>query len=502
MRYKRLASFLLSVVLCLQAAVSPVMASGTGETGKYAVNETEMSRTSVLSNGKVKKITPTILLSETEYVYDGHKKKPSVIVKDGETVLNPSDYKVSYKKGRRKIGRYKVKVTLKGRYSGKNYAYFKIVPKSTYIKSLSIASDEGTSPSFSLHWKKRSGTTGYQIQYSTDRDFERDVHDFINKGSGNTRAVLKEGIAENKTYFVRVRVYKTVHGTDYYSAWSDSQSARVEQKKKADGGRGVHGFSSQTEKIVNAHMNDFNYYSFDNFMARHGGATNYVRSLGGVFSKWCGVQAKVQTAGQFQEVAEYVMGIMTIWGPDYKGGGGEHKFNGRWGKGDQYGRFYAGKSVHRSWRCKPIEQVYFFDKEHIMTDCGCGITYIMQKAGLFKTAKYGGTEKKSTAWRKVDTSRGGTVITRKEGLQVGDLIQMSKTRHESGWKHVCVVGEIHPDGTIITYDTGNRYVNTGNYRKNFVVKEDGTLGGDYKGYKSWFGMRMRAIDQSDARVYR
>ena len=133
-----------------------------------------------------------------------------------------------------------------------------------------------------------------------------------------------------------------------------------------------------------------------------------------------------------------------------------------------------------------------------MTDCGCGCAYIMNKAGLLPDNKYAGTEKKSTAWRKVDKSKGGKVITNKEDLQVGDLIQMSKTKHESGWKHVCVVGEVYPDGTIITYDTGNRYVNTANFKKSLVFKKDGTLGGDYNGYNSCFGMRMRALDQSDS----
>ena len=259
-----------------------------------------------------------------------------------------------------------------------------------------------------------------------------------------------------------------------------------------------HGFSPQTEAIVQAHMNDFTYETFDAFMASQGGAENYVRSLGGVFTKWCGVQGNVQTAAEFQEVAEYVMGIMTIWGPDYNGGGGLHKFNGLWGKGDQNGRFYAGMSVTHNWRCSPLETVYFHDKDHIMTDCGCGCAYIMNKAGLLPDNIYAGTTFKSTAWRKVDTSKGGTVITRKEDLQVGDMLQMSKTSSESGWKHVCVVGEIYADGTIITYDTGNRYVNTSNYKKKFVVKSDGTIGGDYNGYKSWFGMRMRALDQTGA----
>lgn len=252
-------------------------------------------------------------------------------------------------------------------------------------------------------------------------------------------------------------------------------------------------FTPETEAIVEAHMHDFTYDNFDSFMAAHGGAENYVRSLGGVFAKWAGRDGYVQTAGEFQEIAEYVMGIYTIWGPDYMGGAGSHKFNAGWGDGDQDGRFYSG-DAWRWWRDIPLEEVFFHDKEHIVTDCGCGIYHIMQKAGLRDF--YGGTTYSDTAQREVDTSLGGRLIFNKEELQVGDLIQMSHSSDESGWGHVCVVGEIHADGKIIAYDTGNRYVNTGSYKKELIFNDDGSLGGDYDGYYHWFGQRMREIAQT------
>ena len=97
-----------------------------------------------------------------------------------------------------------------------------------------------------------------------------------------------------------------------------------------------YGFSTQTETIVEQHMNDFNYDTFDSFMAARGGVGNYIRSLGGVFTKWYGRTANVQTAGEFQEIAEYVMGLYTLWGPDYKGGSGIHLFNDDYGTGNRY----------------------------------------------------------------------------------------------------------------------------------------------------------------------
>ena len=257
-----------------------------------------------------------------------------------------------------------------------------------------------------------------------------------------------------------------------------------------------HGFSTQTEAIVEQHMNDFNYDSFSSFMAARGGTGSYIRSLGGVFAKWYGRDAKVQTAGEFQEIAEYVMGIYTIWGPDYHGGGGTHRFNGDYGSGDEYGRFYTGGENYRWWVTTPIEEDFVNNRERVMTDCGCGIYHIMQKAGLMDC--YAGMQTVGDAERYLENhgcyAQGGKIITRREDLQVGDLVQMIKAEDHK-WHHVAVVGEIYADGRIILYDTGNRYVNTSNYKKEFITDSAG-VHGVYEGYESWFGVRVRQISQT------
>lgn len=253
-----------------------------------------------------------------------------------------------------------------------------------------------------------------------------------------------------------------------------------------------HGFSFMTETIVMSHMEDFNYESFDSFMESKGGAEAYVSSLGGVFTKWCGVQGNVQTASEFREAAEYVLGVMTIWGPDYHGGSGDIPFN---AEADEYGRFYEGQELDRSWKLGPIEEVYFQDRDRIVTDCGCGTFYILQKAGLVEKEKYAGTTYSSTGWNKVDTGRGGKIIRDVKDLQAGDLIQMSKTDDESGWGHVALVAEVKDDGTVITYETGSRFVKTGCCKCVFEVDQEENPINEYEEYESWFGMRMRELIQ-------
>lgn len=260
-----------------------------------------------------------------------------------------------------------------------------------------------------------------------------------------------------------------------------------------------YGFSQQTESIVEAHMNDFDYHNYDQYMAGCGGVKNYIRSLGGVFAKWVDRKGSVKTAGEFQEVAEYIMGLYTIWGADYKGGGPTTAFNEDADR--EYGRFYKGMSAGPFGfdDSAPIEDV-FADKRNIITDCGSGIEQLLYKAGLCTALEYPGKDTPSAGMSYIEryggAAMGGKIITNKRDLQVGDLVQLFKS---DGWHHVCVVGEVWQDGTIITYDTGNRYVRTGNYKKKFETEPGGrVLAGDYggAGYIDWFGMRVRTLDQT------
>ena len=77
-----------------------------------------------------------------------------------------------------------------------------------------------------VKWGKNTKGSGYQIQYSTSKTF----------ASGNkTATIAKNGtltkvigsLTKGKTYYVRVRTYKTVSGTKYYSAWSTVKSVKI-----------------------------------------------------------------------------------------------------------------------------------------------------------------------------------------------------------------------------------------------------------------------------------
>ena len=161
----------------------------------------------------------TISLSTTSYTYDGKVKKPSVkVVGSNGKAISSSNYTVSYASGRKYVGKYAVKVTFKGNYSGTKTLYFYIKPKTTSISSLTSGSKK-----FTVKWKKQSTqTTGYQIQYSTSSKFSKAKTVTVGKNSTVSKTISK--LSGKKKYYVRVRTYKTVKingkATKIYSSWS------------------------------------------------------------------------------------------------------------------------------------------------------------------------------------------------------------------------------------------------------------------------------------------
>ncbi|MGN0460726.1 MAG: fibronectin type III domain-containing protein [Ruminococcus sp.] len=170
-----------------------------------------------------------IRLSATSYTYSGKVITPSVTVKNsqGSTLKKNTDYTVSYQSGRKNVGKYAVKVTLTGNYSGTKTMYFAINPKSTSVSKLTAGSKKMT-----VKWKKQATqTTGYQIQYSQSSKFTNSKITTVKKNT-TTSATIKK-LSAKKKYYARVRTYKTVKvngkATNLYSSWSKAKSVTVKK---------------------------------------------------------------------------------------------------------------------------------------------------------------------------------------------------------------------------------------------------------------------------------
>jgi len=102
--------------------------------------------------------------------------------------------------------------------------YFTINPAKTKISKLTPGK---TSMKVSFT-KKTSQTTGYQIQYSTNKSFKSAKTKTIS--SNKKSAYTLTGLKTKKIYYVRIRTYKTVGGKKYYSEWSSTISKCTSHK--------------------------------------------------------------------------------------------------------------------------------------------------------------------------------------------------------------------------------------------------------------------------------
>ena len=74
-------------------------------------------------------------------------------------------------------------------------------------------------------WKKSADVTGYEIQYSTAKTFKT-VKTAKVKSNSTVYYNIKS-LSAKKTYYVRIRTYKTMNGKTYYSAWTSAKSAKT-----------------------------------------------------------------------------------------------------------------------------------------------------------------------------------------------------------------------------------------------------------------------------------
>lgn len=74
-------------------------------------------------------------------------------------------------------------------------------------------------------WKKVSTCGGYRIQYSLNSDMSNGTLVTIS-GANNTSKTIT-GLKKGKTYYVRVRTFRKVSGTTYWSKWSAKKSVKI-----------------------------------------------------------------------------------------------------------------------------------------------------------------------------------------------------------------------------------------------------------------------------------
>ena len=97
----------------------------------------------------------------------------------------------------------------------------KVMPTKTKFTSVTNVATK----KMKLTWVKRTNATGYIIQYSTSSTFDSAKTVRIDKYT--TVSTTIGNLVKGKKYYVRIKTFKTVSGTKYYSGWSDVMSVKI-----------------------------------------------------------------------------------------------------------------------------------------------------------------------------------------------------------------------------------------------------------------------------------
>lgn len=97
-----------------------------------------------------------------------------------------------------------------------------VVPAGTTITKLTPGSKQ-----FTVKWTKQPvQTTGFQIQYATDKDFTKNKKTFVLKGADKCGKTIT-GLKAKTKYWVRIRAYRTLSNTTVYSSWSNVKATTL-----------------------------------------------------------------------------------------------------------------------------------------------------------------------------------------------------------------------------------------------------------------------------------
>ena len=91
-------------------------------------------------------------------------------------------------------------------------------------KPASVKAARASSSSIKLTWKKVSGASGYEVYRATKKTGTYSKVTTIKKGS--TVSYTNKKLTKGKTYYYKVRAYRTVSGKKVYGSYSDIVSEK------------------------------------------------------------------------------------------------------------------------------------------------------------------------------------------------------------------------------------------------------------------------------------
>ena len=99
-----------------------------------------------------------------------------------------------------------------------------VLPKGTTLSKVTNVKGK----KMTVKWKKNAAVNGYEVQYSTDKKFKKNVKK-VTIGKSKTTSKTFSKLTKKKKYYVRIRTYQTVSKKKYYSKWSGVKNVTIKK---------------------------------------------------------------------------------------------------------------------------------------------------------------------------------------------------------------------------------------------------------------------------------
>ena len=199
-------------------------------TGNYSGTFTKTYKINLPATAKVKFTSPssssvTISWSKVStasgyavYKYNSSTKKYTLIKELG----NKTSYTV---KGLKAGTKYTFAVRAFKTVNGtKYYSDYKKLNTATITTAPKISKVTAGTKSASVKWNKVSGASGYQIYVATSKNGT-----YKKVATAKNASSVIKSLKKGKTYYFKVRTYKTVDGVNIYSAFSATKSVKIKK---------------------------------------------------------------------------------------------------------------------------------------------------------------------------------------------------------------------------------------------------------------------------------
>lgn len=209
--FKRFAIVLMAILIC--ASSVPVFLAADENNAVDVCNDILVISSATEDDAAVStKSKYSASLSKSEYAFDGKVKTPAVTVKDqnGKKLKENKDYTVKYSSGRKQVGKYTAKVTIKGKKAKTIKLDFYILPSKTAKLSFSWSPN-----AIKAKWSKVRGASGYKVcLYKNDK--------LVKKAFAKETSCKFTSLEKLTEYKITVTAFAKIDGEKMFSPVSKS----------------------------------------------------------------------------------------------------------------------------------------------------------------------------------------------------------------------------------------------------------------------------------------